>query len=118
MTEILCIDSKFTPDTLQFYAKNGIKTPVIDKIYTPRAISKNSEGKYEVLLNEIINKEIPIKHKILGIVNKEPAWDLFKRFRNLDGTILTLEQVKEWKLEQKGILEPIKIKKDDENSLL
>lgn len=94
--EAICINGSFPADYLQFYAQHGVKTPNKDSIYNFRSVSKNSQGKYEVLLEEIINPEIPIKHPILGISKKEPAWDL-NRFRTLSGDEITQEMVKEFK---------------------
>lgn len=91
--EVICVNGKFLADYLDFYAKHGVSTPIQDNIYTIRSISRNSEGNYEVLLEELINPQVPIKHKILGIALKEPAWAL-SRFRFLDGIIITEEYVK------------------------
>lgn len=94
--EVLCVNSSFPADYLQFYAQYGVKTPNKDSIYHFRSVSKNSQGKYEVLLEEIINPEVPIKHHILNISYKEPAWDL-NRFRTLSGDEITSEMIKEFK---------------------
>jgi len=94
--ESICINDSFPADYLQFYAQHGVKTPNKDSIYNFRSVSRNSQGKYEVLLEEIINPEVPIKHPVLGVSNKEPAWDL-NRFRTLSGNEITQEMVKEFK---------------------
>jgi hypothetical protein len=91
--DIICINSKFEPEKLAFYEQHGIVTPQKDNLYTIRLFSKNSNGEYEILLNEIINKEIPIKHKILGISHKEPAWKA-TRFAKLNGDVITKEEIK------------------------
>lgn len=94
--EAICINSAFLPEIVAFYAQHGIVTPLKDVIYNFRSLTKNSEGNYEVLLEEIHNKEIPIKHKILGIVKKEPAWAL-SRFVTLNQEVITEEMIKEIK---------------------
>ena len=94
--EAICIDGSFPADYLQFYSQHGVKTPNQDSIYNFRSVSRNSQGKYEVLLEEIINPQVPIKHPILGVSYKEPAWDL-NRFRTLAGDIITEEMIKEIK---------------------
>lgn len=94
--EAICINGSFPTDYLQFYSQFNVKTPNKDSIYNFRSVSKNSQGKYEVLLEEIINPEVPIKHPILGVSKKEPAWDI-NRFRTLSGDNITEEMIKEFK---------------------
>jgi len=94
MIDLICVNGKFPPDYLDFYAKHGVSTPIQDKIYTIRSVSRNSEGNYEVLLEELINPQVPIKHKILGIALKEPAWSL-SRFVSLNNKEFTEEEIKE-----------------------
>jgi hypothetical protein len=74
--DIICINDLFESEKLAFYEQHGIITPQKDN-----------------LLNEIINKEIPIKHKILGVSHKEPAWKA-TRFAKLNGDIITKEEIK------------------------
>ncbi len=104
--EIICIDSSFAPDVIEFYNRHGIVTPLTDVLYSVRGINKGSGGKWEVLLQEIVNKEVPIKH-FGGVQMKEPAWDLLRRFRNLDGTDITIAEIKELIEEEKGVLERV-----------
>lgn len=101
--ELICVNSAFTGDQLAFYQQFGVTTPKEGEFYTPRSISKNSEGNWEILLNEVVNPVVPIKHLILGITYKEPAWNLLKRFRNIDNTEITVEQVKEFKEQEKFV---------------
>lgn len=91
--QIICINGTFPQDYLQFYSQFGVKTPNQDSIYNFRSVSKNSQGKYEVLLEEIINPEVPIKHPILGISKKEPAWDI-NRFATLNQEVISEEMIK------------------------
>lgn len=99
--EVLCRDGKFPPDYLEFYKLHDVVVPKEGSMYTPRTITRNSEGNWEILLVEILNPEVSIKHPILGIAMKEPAWNL-KRFCNLDQSEITEEQVKMIKEEEKN----------------
>jgi len=98
MSEIICVDGKFNTEALNFYSQHGVVTPKEGKLYNPRSVNKNSNGEWEILLVELINPEVPIKHPILGVAYKEPAWRL-SRFAKIDGTQISIE-------------EAIKIKKD------
>ena len=100
--ELICVDDKFLPEILAFYTLHRITTPKEGNFYTPRSISKNSEGNWEILLNEIINGTIPIKHPVLGVYPKEPAWRL-SRFSTLLGDVVTEEMIKEFKNQEKLI---------------
>lgn len=91
--DIICKNANFTAEQLAFYNEHGIVTPQKDNLYTIRSFTRNSNGDYEILLNEIINKEVPIKHKILGISYKEPAWKS-TRFAKLNGDVITKEEIK------------------------
>ena len=117
--DLICINDKFAPDVLAFYEKHGIVTPIQDVMYSARSISKNSMGNWEILLNEIVNKEIPIKHPVLGVSYKEPAWDLKKRFANIDQSEISEEDVNELKKNKKKeiVLIPVKRKKDEEERI-
>jgi len=99
--EMVCIDGKFSAEFLDFYAKYGVSVPVEGKLYNPRSVNKNSNGEWEILLVEIVNPQVPIKHPILGIAHKEPAWRL-SRFAKLDGSQISTEEAimlkKEFKL--------------------
>lgn len=92
--EVLCVDGKFSSEALAFYEKHGVKTPQEDKIYTPRDAIKHSNGEIGILLEEIINPKVPVKHPILGVVEIEPTWAI-TRFRNLQGNILSSEEERE-----------------------
>lgn len=94
MSEIICIDGSFTLDKLEFYKLHGVSVPQQDILYTIRAVINNSNGKKGILLEEIKNPTIPFKHHILGITHNEPNWDI-NRFRNLDQSIITKEQLNE-----------------------
>lgn len=96
--ELICDNAIFSPEQLAFYIQFGVVTPIKDEIYTPRSITKNSNGDWEILLNEIQNDPVPIKHKILGISYKEVAWNL-NRFKMLNGDSVSIEMIKELKKE-------------------
>src|SRR6187402_541586 len=112
--QLICVRDSFPADYLVFYAQHGVKTPVKDKLYNLRSFSRNSQGQMEVLLEEIINPEVPIKHPVLGISYKEPAWDS-KRFSTLLGEILTLEMLREFVKENKQEKVLIKTKENEES---
>lgn len=94
MSEIICIDGNFPIEQLEFYKLRGVSVPQQDILYNIRAVINNSNGKKGILLEEIKNPTIPFKHPILGIVHNEPNWDI-NRFRNLDQTEITKEQLNE-----------------------
>lgn len=100
--EMICVNGRFSADQLAFYKKYGVTIPKEDEFYTPRRISKNSNGDWEVLLNEIVNPHVPVKHPVMGIIDMEVSWKL-SRFANLDQSQITKEQVKEFKDQEKLI---------------
>lgn len=87
MTEIICINAKFSNDVLQFYAEYGVKIPQEDKIYTIREKKLHSNGKFGVLLEEIVNPFVPIASSLLPDGKIEPTFDA-KRFTDLLGNDL------------------------------
>lgn len=90
--DIICINSTFDAHILEFYQEFGVRTPQKDKIYTIRDIRKNSVGgQTGVLLNEIENPQVPIKHPILGVTMTEPSWNL-SRFTTLLGDKVKKEE--------------------------
>ncbi len=95
---LICVNDSFPNDYLEFYIKHNVKIPKEGKIYTCRDFSRNSEGNMEILLNELINPEVPIKHKVLNIAFKEPAWKS-SRFTTLLGEVITEEMLLEMKKE-------------------
>ena len=112
--DLICTNDIFAPDVLAFYEIHGIVTPIQDVMYSARKISKNSEGKWEILLNEIVNKEVPIKHPIMGTAMKEPAWDLKKRFANIDQREITEEEINEFKKNKHKELVIVPLKEKEE----
>ena len=100
MSELICVDGKFNAEVLSFYSQHGVVTPEEGKLYNPRSINKNSNGEWEILLEELVNPEVPIKHPILGVAYKEAAWRL-SRFAKIDGSQLYLEEVVQMKKDLK-----------------
>ena len=86
--ELICINSKFSNDVLQFYAEHGIKIPTENKIYTIREKRFHSNGKFGILLEEIVNPFVPIESSLLPDAKIEPTFDA-KRFTDLLGNDLT-----------------------------
>lgn len=71
--EVICIDGTFKKEELEFYAIYGVITPKKDVIYSIRKI-RNDRGTKGLLLNEIINPEVPIKTMMGGVIYIEPSW--------------------------------------------
>lgn len=94
MKEVICINSLFSSDVLEFYKEHGVSTPDRDKIYNVRDVIINSTGETGILLEEIVNPKVPVKHPLFGIASIEPNWHI-NRFRALDGTELTLSELRE-----------------------
>ena len=90
--EVLCIDDFFTSDTLEFYQRFGVIPPVKGTIYSIRDVINHITGETGLLLNEIINPEVPINSSI-GIIHREPTWHI-RRFRTLLGLELKKEDIK------------------------
>ena len=86
--EIICINSKFSDDILKFYSEFGVKIPTENKIYTIRDKRFHSNGKFGVLLEEIVNPLVPIESSLLPDAKIEPTFDA-KRFTDLLGNDLT-----------------------------
>ncbi|WP_266368399.1 hypothetical protein [Tellurirhabdus rosea] len=91
--EVICVNDLFPPPVLAFYAEFGVKTPSKDKMYTVRAAKRHTTGETGLLLSEIQNPDVPVKHPVLGEVWVEPTFNI-NRFRTLLG-----EPVREEELE-------------------
>ena len=85
--EIICINSKFSDDVLKFYSDFGVKIPTENKIYTIRDKRFHSNGKFGVLLEEIVNPLVPIYFDLIPNGKIEPTFDA-KRFTDLLGNNL------------------------------
>ena len=100
--DIICINDIYTPEQKTFFSQHGVVTPLKDCFYTIRDVIKPSgkEGT-GLLLNEIVNPLVPLMHPIMGQkVMIEPNFNI-KRFSNLQGDLLSTEQLKEILKQQK-----------------
>lgn len=82
--DIFCKDGKFTKSQLGFYEQYGVVVPQEGMIYTVRDVIINSNGENGLLLEELINPKVPIKHPIMGVAHLEPNWRV-SRFSSLSG---------------------------------
>lgn len=107
---VLCCDDKFPPEFIELYKKYGVVTPKEGKLYTFRKIIKTLNGT-GVLLNELLNPDVPIIHpmgKTTGTA--EPSWSI-KRFVNLDQSEITEKEVREairQNKQERVLVKPIK----------
>lgn len=92
MADIICIDDNFPQNVLEFYKENGVTTPVKDKLYTVRNVTKHIIGKTGILLNEIVNPKVPINDSVMGLKHIEPTWNI-NRFTTLSGLPLKKEEI-------------------------
>ena len=83
MGDVICVDATFTPEQLAFYKVWGVEHPEQDKIYSVREVKRHSNGNVGLLLNEIINPEVPVISPILGEIWIETTWKI-SRFRTLN----------------------------------
>lgn len=90
--EIICTNDKFPAPVLAFYAEFGIQTPKQDQLYTVRQVKRHTTGETGVLLNEIQNPEVPVKHPVMGEVWFEPTFNI-NRFATLLGQPVRQEEV-------------------------
>ena len=92
------VDDVFPNEYIKAFNKYGVKRPVLNQLYTFRAIIRTTQG-IGVLLNEIVNEPTPIIHPFGQIEGKaEVSWNI-KRFRNLDRSVITEEEIREIKKE-------------------
>lgn len=104
MKEVICINSIFPRDYLEFYQKHNVQIPKKDQIYTIREVVKPSlGGEAGILLEEIKNPLVPVKHHILTSAMMEPSWKI-SRFAKLDGSSISREEVREMIKEQSKTL--------------
>jgi len=96
--DILCINDKFSTDVLEFYKVHKVVTPKKDSFYVIRNTIRHTTGEIGILLEEIINPKVPVKHPILGVTQMEPSWNS-NRFVHLDGTPILEEELKEYFLD-------------------
>ena len=92
--DLICRNDTYSPDTLEFWAKNGVNYPIKDKLYSLRNSQRHTNGKIGIRVNEIINPAIPVKHPILTQITVEPTFNI-SRFATLTGETLTKEMVEQ-----------------------
>lgn len=91
---VICINDIFPEEYEILYKQFNVITPKEGKLYTFRKIIKTLNGT-GVLLNELLNPDVPIIHpigKATGMA--EPSWSI-KRFVNLDQSEITEEEIRE-----------------------
>jgi hypothetical protein len=92
MQDIICTNDKFAPEVLAIYAKFGVVIPKKDTIYTVRQVKKHTTGDTGLLLNELVNPDVPVKHPIMGEVWFEPTFNI-NRFATLAGMPVKKEEL-------------------------
>ena len=90
--EVICTNDNFPAPVLAFYAEFGVQTPKRDKMYTIRQVKRHTTGETGVLLNEIQNPEVPVKHPVMGEVWFEPTFNI-NRFATLLGQPVRQEEI-------------------------
>lgn len=98
--EIVCVNSTYSAEQIMLFKKYSIQIPELNGVYTIRELIKPSgkEG-IGVLLEEIVNPKIPLKHPILGrYVLMEINWNI-NRFSTLSGEPLSREDIESIKQE-------------------
>lgn len=95
MPDIICVDDYFSSEAREFYEKYGVVTPYLDAIYSVREVVITRIG-HGLLLNELINPRILLGEGESGFTC-EPNWRV-SRFKNLDGTEISKEQLNNFKL--------------------
>jgi hypothetical protein len=90
--EVICINDQFPAPVLAFYAEFGVNPPKKDQLYTIRQIKRHTHGETGVLLNELKNPEVPVKHPVLGEIWFEPTFNV-NRFATLMGLPVKQEEL-------------------------
>lgn len=96
MGDIICINDTFSQKAREVYEKYGVVTPYLNCMYSVRevVITRNGTG---LLLNELVNPKMYCYN--IGEVEMwaEVNWNI-SRFRNIDGTEINVEQLKQKEL--------------------
>lgn len=93
--DIICNNSEYPKDTLEFWSKHGVTYPKKDDKVTLRSQQLHTNGKIGIRVYEHLNPEVPIKHPVLGITMLEPSYNL-TRFSTTEGLQLTKEILEEY----------------------
>ena len=115
--EKLCIDGVFTPKQLEIWERFGVSYPQEGKLYTFRKIIKHTNGKTGVVLNEIINPDVPLDLEGKPGFSCEPNFSI-KRFVNLDQTEISEEEIMEATRNKKKELVKIPLKSKENEKIL
>ena len=92
--EVICTNDSFPAPVLAFYAEFGIQTPKRDGLYSVRQVKRHTTGETGLLLNEIKNPEVPVRHPVMGEVWFEPTFNI-NRFATLLGQPVRQEESEE-----------------------
>ena len=94
--EIICIYDYFGSDARELYEQYGVVTPYEGCTYTIRQVLHTRHG-VGVYLNELIN---PNNFPVMPGFTCEVSFDI-NRFRNLDNSVITEKQVREFLFNKK-----------------
>ena len=96
--DVICVNDLFTLEARRVYEQYGVVTPREEVRYTIRdvVISRAGTG---LLLEELVNPKLPIGEGESGFM-VEPNFGIF-RFRNLDNSEITGEQIQEFLIDKK-----------------
>lgn len=92
--EVICTNDSFPAPVLAFYAEFGVKTPKQDQLYSVRQVKRHTNGETGLLLNELPNPEVPVRHPVLGEVWFEPTFNV-TRFATLLGQPVKQEEMED-----------------------
>ena len=96
MTDLICVNDLFSAEARQVYEKYGVITPYLDGVYSVRDVVITRVGT-GLLLNELINPKMWIYGEGENAMYAEPNFKI-SRFRNLDGTEINVQQLKQKEL--------------------
>lgn len=95
MSEVICVNAKFTPEWEVYFKRWSIVKPIEGKMYGIREIVPNTKGEKGLLLVEIVNKPTPRISPLTGMTGMgEQNWAI-SRFTDLLGNPLTKEKIHE-----------------------
>lgn len=93
MKDIICINDKFPPEWVTYFATHNIKTPAEGSIYTVREVVRYLVGEPGLLLHEIRNPATPRISPTTGLQGTgEQAWAI-SRFTDLEGNQLSTAEL-------------------------
>lgn len=83
--EIICINSTYSKEHLEFFALHNVVYPLEGKVYNLRYKKRHSHGEWGLTVQEIINPEVPIG--FYGNLYQEQTFHI-NRFTDLLGNPL------------------------------